>query len=123
MNNKLIAMLTIFLFLGCDTIKVTNKTASNNSDINNTGPNQAPTANAGRDQSVAQNEAINIVGSGSDSDGSIIDYAWHEGSNVISPVKDFVYSSSQVGEHNLTLTVYDDDGASASDTMVITVTP
>ena len=85
--------------------------------------NQAPTADAGSDKSVQTNQSITITGSGSDSDGSITSYQWKEGSTILSNAASFTYTApSSAGTHTLTLTVTDDDGATGSDTMVVTVT-
>jgi Ca2+-binding RTX toxin-like protein len=58
----------------------------------------------------------------SDPDGTIVSYEWREGGMLIaSGVNPTVELA--VGVHPLTLTVTDDDGASASDEVVITVEP
>ncbi|OVE77886.1 hypothetical protein BVX99_01360, partial [bacterium F16] len=94
--------------------------------VNDTTANAAPVANAGADQTVEDtggdgSEAILLDGSGSsDADGTISSYVWTEGgtqigagvtANVILPV----------GIHTITLTVTDDDGAVAADSLTITV--
>ena len=83
--------------------------------------NQTPTANAGTDKSVTVNNTIVLNGSGQDSDGSIVSYEWREGNSVLSTSATFSYTPTTVGTHTLTLTVTDDDGATASDSVVITV--
>jgi hypothetical protein len=90
--------------------------------------NVPPTANAGPDQTVTDtngngSESVTLNGSGSsDTDGTIVSYEWREGASVIgtgaSPTISFA-----VGTHTLTLQVTDDDGATATDTVVITVNP
>ena len=84
-------------------------------------PNQPPVANAGVDKSVTVNQAINLVGTGTDSDGSIVAYEWKEGVTTLSNSASFDYTPTTVGEHNLTLTVTDDDGAVGSDGVTIEV--
>ena len=88
--------------------------------------NQAPTADAGADQTVSDSdgvagESVTLDGSGSiDSDGTISTYVWTEGvTEVATGVNPTV--SLDDGVHTITLTVTDDDGASSSDNVVITV--
>ncbi len=86
-------------------------------------PNQAPTAHAGADQSVIEGTAVSLDGSGSsDPDGSIVSYEWKKGNTVLAAVASFDYMPTAVGTDTLVLTVMDDDGATDSDEMNITVT-
>lgn len=86
-------------------------------------PNQAPTANAGADQNVTEGTVVRLDGSGSlDPDGSIVSYEWKKGSTVLATVASFNYTPTTVGTDTLVLTVMDDDGATDSDEMNITVT-
>jgi hypothetical protein len=92
--------------------------------------NQSPTADAGPDQIVTDsdgsgsgNESVALDGSASsDSDGSIVSYVWTldgvEIATGATPTVDLA-----VGVHTITLTVTDDDGATGSDEVVITVSP
>ncbi|MCH9741447.1 MAG: PKD domain-containing protein [Epsilonproteobacteria bacterium] len=84
--------------------------------------NQAPTANAGLDKSVQVNESITITGSGSDSDGTIVSYVWTKGSMTLSTSSTFDYIPTVSGTDTLTLTVTDDDGATATDSISVVVT-
>ena len=84
--------------------------------------NVAPTVNAGADKSVTVNTAVDINGTASDSDGNIVDIEWTEGADVLATTLDFSYTPTAVGDHELTLTVMDDDGATASDSMIVTAT-
>jgi PKD repeat protein len=89
---------------------------------------QAPIANAGEDQQHddANNDAfepVTLDGSRStDLDGTIVSYLWMEGGEQIaagvSPTLD-----RRVGTHTITLTATDNDGATATDEVVITVAP
>ncbi|MBN1509530.1 MAG: DUF5011 domain-containing protein [Sedimentisphaerales bacterium] len=92
--------------------------------------NVPPTANAGSDQVVYDEDGdgwadVILDGSGSaDPDGTIESYNWVEGT------KHLTYSTNPqadvtlaVGTHTIALTVTDDDDASAADTVVITVEP
>lgn len=87
------------------------------------GMNQAPSANAGPDQTITVGAAVNQVGSGTDSDGSIASYQWKEGNTVLGTSASLSLSGLAVGVHTLTLTVTDSQGATGSDTAVITVNP
>ncbi len=126
MQNKLsvIIMLTVSLFLvGCgQDIVFDNTPDSNTSDSNATGSqNKAPTAIAGKDRNATIFKAIEIVGGGTDSDGQIVDYEWKEGAVLISGIKKLTYVPSSDGNHTLTLIVYDDDGATGKDSLIVTV--
>jgi len=84
--------------------------------------NQAPTVSAGADKSVTVNTPVTIVGTASDAEGAIASIEWSEGGAVISTALTFDYTPTVLGAHTLTLTVMDSDGATASDTMVVTAT-
>jgi uncharacterized repeat protein (TIGR01451 family) len=94
---------------------------------NGGGGNQAPTANAGADQTVSDAdgsgaETVTLNGSGSgDADGTIASYEWREGTTVLGEGATLGRSFA-VGVHTVTLLVTDNGGASASDTVTITVT-
>jgi len=111
-------LFVIFLWLqGCDNVEIINTT-----ETNTTESNQAPSANAGSDKTIALFEGIEIIGSGTDVDGTIVDYEWKEDTTLISGLKEFTYLGTIEGNHTLTLTVVDDDGLMGSDTMNIVVT-
>jgi PKD repeat protein len=57
-----------------------------------------------------------------DPDGSIVGYAWDFGDGGSSSDANPGHTYTEAGTYNATLTVTDDDGASQSDTVVITVT-
>ena len=88
--------------------------------------NDAPVADAGNDQTVQDDdgngtETVALDGSASDDiDGTIVAYTWKEGATTIAtgatPSVTFA-----VGTHNITLEVEDNDGATDTDTVVITV--
>jgi len=90
--------------------------------------NQPPTANAGPDQVLTDAdgdnaESVALDGSGSrDADGTVASYEWREGSTMLASAAQTTVSLP-VGTHLLTLVVSDDDGATASDGVVITVQP
>jgi hypothetical protein len=94
-------------------------------------PNQPPVANAGVAQTVVSGSNVNLSGSGTDSDGTIVSYAWTQiagspvtltGGNAANAsfVAPMVSSNTLLG---FSLTVTDDMGATASSTVTITVTP
>jgi thermitase len=90
--------------------------------------NLPPLADAGRDQTVADANhdgvaPVTLDGSGSsDRDGSIVTYEWREGSTPLATGATPGVSLA-IGAHTLTLEVTDDGGSTATDTVVVTVTP
>lgn len=89
--------------------------------------NQPPTADGGLDQTVTDtddggDEDVTLDGSGSSDDGTIVSYVWTESAveiaTGVNPLVTFA-----VGEHTVTLTVTDDEGATDTDVVVITVDP
>ena len=116
---------------GNNTVRVTANTANGGPNLDKfelTGgtTNEAPVADAGPDQTVIDSddsgsESVTLDGSGSsDSDGSISSYEWSkDGSQIATgetPTVDLA-----TGTHTITLTVTDDEGATDSDDVVITV--
>jgi len=95
--------------------------------INEPTGNAAPTADAGPNQSVSDSddngsEPVTLDGSGSyDSDGTITSYLWREDSTQIATGA-APSVTLDVGVHTIELTVTDDDSATGTDTVAITVT-
>ena len=85
--------------------------------------NDAPIASAGADKTMTQGEDITLDGSiaSFDKDGNIITYTWKEGATVLSNSATISLSSLGVGTHTLTLEVTDNEGLSASDTVMVFV--
>ncbi|UII30977.1 tandem-95 repeat protein [Fulvivirga ulvae] len=92
--------------------------------------NQPPTANAGSNLSITlPTNFVTISGSGSDTDGTIASYSWTKKSgpstgtlsNNTTPT--LTASGLVEGTYVFTLMVMDDDGASASDDVTVTVNP
>ena len=94
--------------------------------------NRPPRADAGSDQSVASGAAVTLSGSGSDPDGDVTGYAWRQTddgptvtlSGASSATATFTaptVSARTTLEFQLTVT--DNDGATASDTVDVTVSP
>ncbi|HHD80516.1 MAG TPA: hypothetical protein ENK99_02765, partial [Campylobacterales bacterium] len=87
-----------------------------------TDTNIPPTANAGQDRTTQVNQPITITGSGNDSDGNIVSYEWSQGNTILANTASFDYTPTAVQTDTLTLTVTDNDGAIASDSMKVNVT-
>jgi hypothetical protein len=96
--------------------------------------NAAPSADAGADQDVAEQSTVNLTGSGADSDGSIASYGWSqvgdtgiELSNANSANASFNAPVVLVGDGSLLLTfeltVTDNEGATATDSIDVMVNP
>ena len=83
--------------------------------------NHLPTVNAGRNKSVLMGNTVEIIGSASDSDGSIHSYTWKKGANILSNTATLNYQTTTKGIDTLTLIVTDNDGGTASDTVRIFV--
>ncbi len=89
--------------------------------------NQPPVANAGSDTSIyLPDDALVLAGTGADSDGTIVSYSW----SIVSGAAHLLtnsnaatanLSSLQQGIYEFELTVTDNDGATAKDTIKITV--
>jgi hypothetical protein len=103
-------------------------TATDNVQISIGALNQAPTANAGQDMVLSGPQGISLDGSGSsDADGSILSYGWAQtggpggstiiNSNSVSPS----IIGLQAGVYTFQLTVGDNQGATATDNIQVTV--
>jgi hypothetical protein len=90
--------------------------------------NLNPVARAGSDQIVTDSdgngvESVSLNGDASgDQDGTIVSYEWKEGGTLLSTASSFT-GEFAVGTHTLVLSVTDNEGASATDTVVVTVQP
>lgn len=82
--------------------------------------NAPPVADLGPDRVV--NGTYVAIDSLSTDDRQIVSYEWRENDQIIStrPFTLF-YQNDLIGDHTITLTVTDDEGASDSDTMVVTI--
>ncbi len=89
---------------------------------------QLPLANAGLDQTLPDvdssgAELVTLDGSAStDPDGTIVAYSWTDETGAEIATDPTPSVDLPVGVHTVTLTVADDDGLTASDTVVVTVT-
>nr|WKN34315.1 PKD domain-containing protein [Tunicatimonas sp. TK19036] len=123
---------TVNLSVGVHTITLIvtddeGETASDQVTITVNAPaNQLPTANAGPDQTVVDENGDNIVSvtlngsASSDPDGNITTYSWREGGSEIATGPQPQVNLT-VGTHTIVLTVTDNVGATASDEVIITV--
>jgi hypothetical protein len=93
--------------------------------------NASPVADAGADQTVTEQTTVTLAGSGADSDGAVGSFTWAQTSGI-----NVTLSGADSATTNFTapdvdtdeilvfeLTVSDDEGATNSDTIEITVTP
>lgn len=92
-------------------------------------PNVAPTANAGTDQTITlPTTTVSLTGSGSDSDGTISSYLWSKvsgpaGSSITTPnSQNTTVTGLTTGTYIFQLIVTDNNGATGSDTVQVTVT-
>jgi hypothetical protein len=111
-----VVLLALFLPVACDDNPVA------------TGDNLAPTADAGSARAIVDDDGdgsalVTLDGTASrDPDGTIVSYAWSdEGIAVATGSSPDV--ALAVGRHALVLTVTDDEGATDSDAVVVTVGP
>jgi hypothetical protein len=88
------------------------------------GRNTPPIAVAGDDISIPVGELLTLDGSAStDEDGSIASYAWDLGNGDTRAGANAPYAYNWVGSYEVTLTVGDDLGGVATDTLLVEVTP
>ena len=113
--------LTVFDNLGASSTSSATVTVSDN---------LAPQVDAGADQSVSSGAAVDLLGSASDSDGSVVDIAWQQESGSIVSLSStstlatsFTAPSATSSELTLVfqLSATDDRGDSATDTVSVIV--
>lgn len=97
--------------------------------VNPATVNQKPTANAGPNKTITLPvNSLNLTGSGSDADGTVVSYQW---SKVSGPTATLTNATSPTvslsdlleGTYVFRLMVTDDDGATATDDATVTVLP
>ena len=87
-----------------------------------TPPNKKPVADAGNDIDINVNNFAQFDASSSkDVDGTIKSYEWKEGAIVLSTAKSFEKNDFSIGTHNIKLSVTDNEGATATDDLVLIV--
>lgn len=92
--------------------------------------NQPPVANAGTDQTIdiGVTTQVSLFGIGTDTDGTVVSYAWLKlsgtGGTITAPGSQSTnVTGLSVGTYVLQLTVTDNLGATGTDTIVVTVNP
>jgi PKD repeat protein len=101
---------------------IDNNGASDTDTATVTVQNRPPNANAGPDETSPPNASLTLNGSGSsDPDGSIVTYAWNFGDGTTGTGAMPGHSYTAPGTYTAWLTVTDNNGASASDNAVVTV--
>jgi hypothetical protein len=108
---------------GSDTVRIT---VNDEPDPNG---NQPPTADAGMDQIVDEGTTVNLIGLGVDSDGTVVSYNWQQVSGPTTTISDANMANASFVAPEVTasedlvfrLTVTDNEGATGSDTVTITV--
>ncbi len=107
------------VFAGGDTFDLEGRALSFGGAVE---PNLAPTA--ALEASVRSGTApleVHFTGHGADEDGTIVNYHWDFGDRTVSGVQNPRKVFEQDGEYLVTLTVFDDQGATATDTTTIFV--
>ncbi len=101
------------------TLTVSDGEESDTDEVTITVVNTVPVANAGADQSMEATgpaTSVTLSGSATDADGDDLTYSWSNGSTDASTSVDL-----GVGTHTFTLTVTDEQGATDSDEVTITI--
>ena len=87
------------------------------------GTNAAPVADAGADQAIDLGATVTLDASGSTDDGTVTGWEWRDDQNaVIGTTESVVWTPTAAGALTVTLTVTDNEGATDSDTVLVTVT-
>lgn len=89
-------------------------------------PNQPPVANAGIDQTLTGATTISLTGSGTDTDGTVVAYAWTKISGTGGTITSPTTASADVtglstGTYVFQLEVTDNNGAKGTDTVTIII--
>ena len=93
--------------------------------------NALPVANAGTDFSANEATSVNLIGTGSDSDGNIIEYQWSQISGTIVPLTSSNSATAtfttpivkNVEQLGFRLTITDNESGIHSDVVLVTVNP
>ncbi len=84
-------------------------------------PNKPPTVKAGADKSITEGQSVTLTATASDPDGTIQSYAWKEGSVIKGNSASLTLNNLSKGVHIFTMTVTDDKGETATDTVKVEV--
>ena len=106
-------------------VSVTGLNASDTVRITVTAPPQPPTVNAGADRNVADTngapgETVTLTAAASDPDGTIQSYAWRLGNTSLGS-SETIQAALPDGANDVIVTVTDNSGLTASDTIRVTV--
>lgn len=101
--------------------------------VNAEAGNQAPTVNAGSDQTVNEDTSVQLSVTAADSDGTIESYSWSQSSGQSVTISNSETANASFTAPSLnndveitltfTVVVLDNDGASSSDSISVTVSP
>ncbi|MFH1725858.1 MAG: thrombospondin type 3 repeat-containing protein, partial [Elusimicrobiota bacterium] len=108
----------------CDNCELYNpdQADKDNNGIGDVCENQPPTAEAGSDQTILVGQSAAFDGGGSsDPDGTIVSYGWDFGDGDTGSGQAVTHPYDRPGSFTVTLIVEDDDGATDSDTLTVTV--
>ena len=93
-------------------------------DADHSMPNELPIAQAGNNYQGFTGKEITLSSNGSnDVDGQIVSYLWDLGDGNISDMENPGHTYTQAGQYNITLTVTDNNGATASATAEVIINP
>lgn len=125
---RIFGSLIVFVFV---VVQISACGGGNNSGGASTQANASPAAIAGPDQIVDEQTVVSLLGSGVDLDGTITKYLWEQiiGEGVV--LSDTTIASPKFNAPDTTspltltfkLTVRDNEGATGSDTVTVTVNP
>ncbi len=93
-------------------------------DADHSMPNELPIAQAGSYYQGFTNNGIILSSTGSvDEDGNIVSYLWDLGDGNTSELANPEHTYTQAGQYNITLTVTDNNGATANATAEVVINP
>ena len=87
-------------------------------------PNQAPSATATANRTDTKiSEPVAFDGSATDSDGRVTDYTWDFGDGTTASGPSVTHTFTAADDYTVTLTTRDNDGATSTDTVQVSVVP
>jgi PKD repeat protein len=93
-------------------------------DADHSMPNELPIAQAGSNYTAFTGNALTLSSAGSiDEDGQIVSYLWDLGDGNTSDLENPAHSYAEVGQYNISLTVTDNEGATATAIATVIVNP